>query len=286
MKYIPMTVQEAYHLLRTRLQAIYDPAESSSIAKIALEDLFNIKNVVANRSITEQQEIILHDTLLRLLKSEPIQYIVGFTYFYGIKIKVNPAVLIPRPETEELVYWILQDFKKEGTPKKITDIGTGSGCIPLALKNKKSNWNVSGVDVSKEALAVAQENSQSLKLDITWKYVDILNPIHWDKLPPQDIIVSNPPYIPLHEKSLMEANVLDYEPTLALFIDNHDPLLFYHTIADFALKNLHSGGVLYFEMNENNTDKVKKMLLEKSYQQVILQEDINGKPRMIKATKP
>lgn len=185
----------------------------------------------------------------RLNEGEPIDYILGYTYFYGLKVLVSKDTLIPRPETEELVEIILKENLKK-TKLKILDIGTGSGCIALALKSKLADAEITAIDVSNAALEIAHKNSRVLGLDINFILLDILNEQLWPKLGSYDIIVSNPPYIPQAEESDMTSSVLDYEPHLALFVEK-DSLVFYKQILKFAQAHLHSTGIVYFETSQS-----------------------------------
>lgn len=214
-----------------------------------------------------------------LKKNEPVQYVVGETWFYDLKISVEKGVLIPRPETEELVHWIIQSEKKSSS---ILDIGTGSGCIPLALKNILLNTRVLACDISEVAINIAKVNAEQLELDVDFFRMNVLNKSDWgdDKF---DVIVSNPPYIPIVEKNVMHENVLEYEPDLALFVPDETPLIFYDTIASFGLNNLNIGGRLYFEIHENFGPETLAMLETKGYADLEMRQDMQGKNRMIKA---
>ena len=233
-------------------------------------------------------EIILQ----KLRTHEPIQYIFGHTEWMGLDLRVTPATLIPRPETAELVEWILQVGDRD-KPLRVLDIGTGSGCIAIALKKAAPHWQVTGLDISEEALAVAKENATRNKVEVNWLQADILSPIAHCPLPIVDIIVSNPPYICNSEKKDMDARVLDYEPHSALFVPDTDPLLFYRQIAALALQP--STGVaelqrsdlqtqpiyMFFEINEAYGSDVCEMLRQIGYTNVQLKNDIYGKPRMV-----
>ena len=221
-------------------------------------------------------EIILQ----KLRAHVPIQYIFGHTEWMGLDLRVTPATLIPRPETAELVEWVLQVADRD-KPLKVLDIGTGSGCIALALKKAAPNWNVTGLDISEEALKVAKENAGRNNAEVHWLQADILSPqcpiassphhLHFD------IIVSNPPYICNHEKRDMDARVLDYEPHSALFVPDTDPLLFYRQIASLAT----SPAMLFFEINEAYGNEVCEMMAEMGYTDIQLKNDMYGKPRMV-----
>lgn len=216
----------------------------------------------------------LPEILDHLRKHTPIQYIFGHTDWMGLRLRVTPATLIPRPETAELVEWIVSTCDNNA-PLHITDIGTGSGCIAIALKKKCPIWHVQGIDISADALKVASENAAHNGVEIEWTQADILAPIA-DKLLCSDIIVSNPPYICNREKADMDARVLDYEPHTALFVPDDDPLLFYRRIA-----SLKSAKTLYFEINEVYGQEVCDMLKELGYTDIQLKNDIYGKARMV-----
>lgn len=216
----------------------------------------------------------------RLQQEEPIQYILGTTEFYGYNFNVNENVLIPRPETEELVSWILEEIQSETA--KILDIGTGSGCIPIALKKEVPNATVFSLDVSEKALEVAKNNAVSNKAEINFIHTDILQPIDFQLK--FDIIVSNPPYVRQLEKVEIKKNVLDNEPHLALFVANDNPLIFYKRIATVAQEYLTENGVLFFEINQYLGNETKQMLLDKGFKDVLLKKDLFGNDRMIKAT--
>ena len=213
----------------------------------------------------------LNDILLRLKCHEPIQYIFGHTQWMGLDLRVNHATLIPRPETAELVEWILQQHDPN-TALQIMDIGTGSGCIAIALQQQCPKWHVQGIDISKEALEIAQQNAIHNGVDIQWKQMDILAETP-DAI---DIIVSNPPYICHHEKADMDTRVLDYEPHRALFVPDNDPLLFYRRIA-----SMKSAKIIYFEINEAYGNEVCEMMKDLGYTDVQLKHDIYGKARMV-----
>lgn len=225
------------------------------------------------KKIIHAQEI--ERILQKLRANEPIQYVFGHTEWMGLDLRLTPATLIPRPETAELVEWILRvaDHNKQ---LHVLDIGTGSGCIAIALKKSASAWQVTGVDISHEALAVAKENAECNRVEVYWQQMDILSSIANSLLPIADIIVSNPPYICEKERVDMKARVLDYEPASALFVPDDDALLFYRKIA-----SLKSASMLFFEINEAYGEQVCTMLHEMGYTDIELKEDIYGKPRMV-----
>lgn len=268
--------------INSELAGLYPVSEIEGFTRIILE-------VVCGWSFTEQvvkkhEKILKTDfsniqkIVFRLKKFEPIQYILGETEFYGLKIKVNPSVLIPRPETEELVQWITQS--KLPVNARILDIGTGSGCIALALKSLLKNAEVFGVDVSENALDVARQNAIGNSLDVVFFQSDILK---WKECEWKiyDVIVSNPPYIRESEKQQMHANVLEYEPANALFVNDNDPLVFYRAISAFSKKYLAKNGKLFFEINENLGLEMNELLLEYGFRDIEMRKDINGKTRMV-----
>ena len=234
--------------------------------------------------LSEGNKQKLIELVSELKKDKPLAQIIGEWEFYGLKFKVNEHTLIPRPETEELVQLIVNE-NGEHDNLNILDIGTGTGCIPISLKNELKNTNITAFDVSNEALKIAKKNAALNNLEVNFKKVDILGADNQDLISELDIIVSNPPYIPQKEKELMHKNVLDFEPELALFVDDTEPLLFYDKIADFALHHLKQNGKLYFEINENYGQETKQLLINKGFKNVLVIKDLNEKDRMIKALR-
>lgn len=281
-----MSISEAFQAFIQILSGVYDPGEARSIARIVFEDALRVHDLQSKAPFFELQEKLLHDIQERLLQHEPIQYILGKADFYGLKFQVDRNVLIPRQETEELVYWILETIQKEIKHSNLTilDIGTGSGCIPITLKKKMPQLNVSAVDISPEALTIAKSNAALYKTPIEFIQTDILNQNDWQQFRQFDIIVSNPPYIPLREQAVMFPNVTGFEPHLALFVQDENPLIFYDAIADFAKIHLNANGYLFFECNEFNANDVLQLLVNKGFKNSLLQKDINGKERMIKTS--
>ncbi len=274
-----MTIKETHQSFCVSLQTIYDEGEAVSIARIVFEDAFGISNFTRLDDFDYADR--LNRILERLLKHEPVQYILGEADFYGLKFKVDPAVLIPRQETEELVYWILENVEEHA---QVLDIGTGSGCIPISLKHKKTSLRLSAVDVSESALDIAKENAKRNNCAVDFQLINILEKEEWTKLSKYDIIVSNPPYIPHKEQHLMPEGVKKYEPALALFVENNEALIFYDIISDFAIQHLHPNGQLFFELNEFNAKEVAALLNAKGFS-CIVQKDMSGKERMLKATR-
>jgi release factor glutamine methyltransferase len=238
--------------------------------------------------------------LQELSTNKPVQYVLHEAWFCNMKFYVDENVLIPRPETEELVEWIVDEVRSKKSevrskksdspftihhsPFTILDIGTGSGCIPIALKKKLDDVNIYSCDISGKALEVAKRNALSNDADVNFLQLDFLNKEQRDELPSCNIIVSNPPYIPSNEKTSTPANVVNFEPHIALFVNDNDPLIFYNAIADFALEKLLPHGMIYAELHENLSSDVKKLFLQKGFQNVTIKKDLHEKNRMLKAT--
>ena len=266
------------------LSHCYSAGEIKAFTRIIATELLGISQMAYflkdNITLTAEQEELLDNAIERLKKQEPIQYILGYSDFCGLRFKVTPATLIPRPETSELVEWIASEATGN---EKILDIGTGSGCIAVSLARKLPQSSTEAWDISPEALAIATENSIASNCMVTFRQVDILE--HKSAEEQFDIVVSNPPYIRELEKSGMEANVLDWEPHTALFVPDSDPLLFYRTIAEKSLTMLRSGGKLYFEINREFGNETVQMLAALGYTDIELRKDFADNDRMIKATR-
>lgn len=234
------------------------------------------------KKLTETQLEEFEVALLRLKNHEPIQYITGETEFFGLKFKVNKSVLIPRPETEDLVLWILDDFKERKEELKILDIGTGSGCIAISLAKNLAQAKITAIDISEDAIETARQNAELNQVEIEFKQTDILQ---MTELPEYyDVIVSNPPYVRELEKEDMQRNVLEFEPETALYVKDHDPLLFYEKISELAVNSLKSNGTVYFETNQYLGKETKRILTGKNFH-TILKKDIFEVDRMLKGTK-
>ncbi|MGY3795446.1 peptide chain release factor N(5)-glutamine methyltransferase [uncultured Aquimarina sp.] len=236
-----------------------------------------------DRILNKEDLSYFKEAKIRLLHEEPIQYIIGDTEFYGLLFKVNQHVLIPRPETEELVDWIVKDWQSINNTRKLTilDIGTGSGCIAISLATALSNADVYAIDVSEQAIEVAKFNAKYHEVDIQFMHSDILE---MNSLPHKfDIIVSNPPYVRELEKEEIQANVLENEPSIALFVSDENPLIFYEKITALAKEGLTDTGALYFEINQYLGVETKNMIQEYEYEFIDLRKDINGNDRMIRA---
>ncbi len=254
--------------------------ELNNIAKNEVFSLTEIWWEDKGKLIKNNFEEILKIDLMKLKSGAPIQYVTNRAPFYGKMFYVNENVLIPRPETEELVYWIAQDFKYNSGVQSVIDIGTGSGIIPIILKDLFPSWIINGIDKSKIALEVAQKNADSFNEEILFKRVDFLDSQERDGLSKYNIIVSNPPYIDYSEQKLMSTSVLDYEPHMALFVE--DPLIFYKEILSFSKEHLVENGSIYLELNEYRTEEVYAMYAE-HYRYVEIKNDLQGKKRMLRA---
>jgi release factor glutamine methyltransferase len=234
--------------------------------------------------VTDEVARNLKAALTALVQNKPVQYVLGEAWFGQLNLLVNEHVLIPRPETEELVQWIVAsraNDKKEDL--SILDIGTGSGCIPIYLKQKLPSATITAIDISKAALAVAKRNALTYDVAINFLQLDFLNETAWQQLPQYDIIVSNPPYIPYKEEKEMDANVIGFEPYTALFVADTAPLIFYEKIANFAKDHLTVNGIIYVEIHEDFAEVTAKVF-ESIFEKVIIKKDIFGKDRMISAT--
>lgn len=277
-----MTISQAFNDLHKELSMIYDDREAHNIAKIVMEDCFGITNPYVNGDF-DNSTVLFEEIIPRLAANEPVQYITEIADFYGLKLKVNKHVLIPRPETEELVEWILSDHPQNRQSIDILDIGSGSGCIPLALKSKRKSWRVFGCDISLDAVNVALINARRLKLDVDFFNFDFLDSDQWMHMGQFDVIVSNPPYISRSDKDLTGSSVLNFEPDLALFPPGNDPLVFYEKIADFSKQHLRAGGAIYVEINEFLSEETLELFqVNFPDSEVVLRQDLQGKDRMLK----
>ncbi|MCT4616034.1 MAG: peptide chain release factor N(5)-glutamine methyltransferase [Marinifilaceae bacterium] len=279
------SISQIFQDFNNELNELYSKIEIDNFCLMILDELFNISNIEArinrNMILNEEQCSKIIAILNALKLSKPIQYELGVAWFYELKFKVDSSVLIPRQETEELVDLIISENRRS---QNIIDIGSGSGCISISLAKNMPDTKISAVDISREALKIASENAQANKVNINFLNRDILNfeSFKWDKY---DLIVSNPPYITQSEKILMNKNVLDYEPELALFVEDNDPLLFYKKIAEFAEIHLNENGKLYFEINENFGEETCHACLEAGLKNPRLIKDLNKKDRIVIASK-
>ena len=289
-----MTIDEARREITKAIRHIYDHDEANNIAELLTENLTKLPRseriIKGNELLLAPQKELLSSSILRLQQHEPIQYVINEAWFAGMRFYVDRNVLIPRPETEELVEWVVKEYRSQHTKVRIEksefrmlDVGTGSGCIAIALKNKLPEIEMWACDISDEALNIARMNADALHATIDFVPLNFLDPGQRKQLPNVDIIVSNPPYIPLHEKTMMNKNVEEYEPSTALFVPDDDPLIFYKTIAEFGQEKLNKGGRIYAEIHEALGEQTRKLFLSQRYQ-IHLKKDLQGKDRMIKAT--
>lgn len=277
-----MILKEAIEQLRNGLAGVADPQEVQAMIRVVCEDIFNYDQVdVALRQESELPEFApekVADIIARLNRHEPLQYIVGSARFHGHKFKVNPAVLIPRPETEQLVDLIVDE--NPASDLRVLDMGTGSGCIAISLARALKFAQVEALDVSRDALNVARENAAALKAKVRFFESDMLSPQPASRY---DIIVSNPPYVCWSERDAMDRNVKDYEPAQALFVPDNDPLLFYKAIVPYAAQSLEPGGKLYLEINQRFGADVKCLLEQNGLDEVRIIEDSYGNVRFAAA---
>ena len=272
--------------IRDALRGIYPDSEALALAKMLLVEVFGFTTLELyggkDKEISVKDRDVLDEMIARLQKNEPIQYIIGVEQFCGLLFEVNGNVLIPRPETQELVRWIVKDCS-EMPACNVLDIGTGSGCIAISLAKFLPASEVEAWDISEGALLVAQRNSIRNEVKVLYRQLDVLKVVPEKRC--YDVVVSNPPYITEKEKSEMESNVLDWEPSTALFVPNDEPLVFYRKIAELGVDMLRDGGTLYFEINRAFGEEMKEMLDELGYRQIELKEDSWGNTRMIKAKR-
>jgi len=294
-----MNWKEQYQHLSKSLLTVYDQSEANAIAKTVAESIGKGSLLSLNDKEIPSVEIErLNDVLKQLLLNRPVQYVLNEAWFYGLKLEVNENVLIPRPETEELVDWIIKEMKNEkwkmeneavqanyslsNNQLALLDIGTGSGCIPVAIKKNFPKVEVTAIDVCSEALHTAITNAVTHETDINFQLLDFLNESKWNELRTYDIIVSNPPYIKTTEAKTMSDHVLQYEPHKALFVPDDDALLFYRKIADFSLQHLNKNGVVYLEINQQQGKETTELFQQKGFS-VELKKDMSGNERMVKA---
>ena len=275
----------AIKYIKERLLPVYSEREAIAMAKWLLTEVFGFTTLnlygVHERTLLEQEYIQLDNIINRLKHHEPLQYIIGYEEFCGLRFKVTTHTLIPRPETGELVEWITSDFSTQAPC--LLDVGTGSGCIVISIAHKLRQGHYDAIDISADALTVAKENAATHNVCIHFWQQDIFN--NWDNNAMYDVIVSNPPYITDSEMSSMEPNVLNWEPHTALFVPDSAPLKFYRRIAEVGLSHLKTNGMLYFEINQRYGVETVSMLSDMGYRNIIIRKDIHQNNRMIRATK-
>lgn len=281
-----MTIEEASRILISSLTEQYDEREASSISSLVMERLTGMPKSLRVQHKTDvfitRQVELFQFYLEELLKHRPVQYVLGEAWFGPFAFFVDENVLIPRPETEELVDWLLKDNLTRSQNLSILDIGTGSGCIPVYIKKKRKDFHVLALDISEAALEIAKKNSEVLGTEIEFILCDIRDPVQQEKLPFLDMIISNPPYIPEKHKKTLEKQVRDFEPSLALFVPDEDPILFYKVIGDFAIQKLKPGGFVFLEIHHDFAKDIVGWYKEKGFS-LELKKDFSGNNRMIKA---
>lgn len=283
-----MTIGQATQHSIEQLTTLYDPGEAAAIGDWLLEYLTGTKRTgrisQQQKELPPEQENQLMQYLQRLLTHEPIQYVLNEAWFCGLRFYVDNNVLIPRPETEELVEWIITNCKFPISQLSILDIGSGSGCIPIALKRRLGKAEVTSVDISPGVLDVAKKNARTLGVTVDFRQLDFLDETQWAELSSYDVIVSNPPYIPQKDLAEMQRNVTEYEPATALFVPDNDPLVFYRAIAAFGKKHLNTCGTIYMEIHESLGEAVTELFKANDYK-TVLKKDMQGKDRMLKANR-
>ncbi|WP_297762215.1 peptide chain release factor N(5)-glutamine methyltransferase [uncultured Muriicola sp.] len=281
-----MLLKDIKHIFHQELDSQYGTEEVSHFFYYFVESYLGLPRfhlaIHPQWIITKEDESLFFEGLAALKQGKPIQYILGTTSFMDLILTVNEDVLIPRPETEGLVQWVLNDCQKSESNIKILDIGTGSGCIAIALAKNLHQAEVSAIDISKEALEVAKQNAKNNKVSVLFKNADVRDMDISEEN--YDIIVSNPPYVLEREKAIMQDHVKNSEPSLALFVPDTQPLLYYEYLAKLAQKALKEGGVLYLEINEIFGKEVSDLLKEHSFTNIEIQQDLHGKDRFIKGT--
>ncbi|MCF8302881.1 MAG: peptide chain release factor N(5)-glutamine methyltransferase [Bacteroidales bacterium] len=283
-------IKEYREWFKEELLAYYDEREIDAFFLRLMEEWEELDRITLamepGYELSEKSVDGLPLVVEQLKRYRPIQYILGKAWFYDLELEVNEHVLIPRPETEELVQWIISNLASRKNEKlRILDIGTGSGCIALALKNHFPQAEITAIDMSASSLEVAKRNAENLELPVNFQQIDMMEKEQTARLAAYDVIVSNPPYVREQEKAFMQKNVLDYEPENALFVPDSDALKFYRLIADFCVKHLIDNGTLYLEINEAMPNELIELLKEYQFSDILVKKDINEKARMVKAEK-
>ena len=285
------TIRAAKNYMQDRLQSLFSESEIRQIAREAICQRMQLTPseylLSDDHLLSESDLLFLRSVVKRLLVNEPFQYILGSVHFCNLELKTDARALIPRPETEELVAWVSEHYSG-AQAIKVLDVCSGSGCISLALKNAHPSWDIKGFDVSKDAIELSKENARQLGLQVDFIEADALSESVWDLVESNslDCIVSNPPYIPNDERNRMNQNVLDYEPGLALFVSDEDPLIFYRAIAQLSIRMLKSEGTLFFELHENLSQETVELMQTLGFVNIELRKDLQGKNRMLLLQKP
>jgi release factor glutamine methyltransferase len=281
-------IRNAFHQTLAKIALIYHEPEATSLMELVFRHLLNSSRFELyqkfDTNLSNSQQISLNEIVFELQNHKPLQYILGETEFYGLIFKVGPGILIPRQETEELVAWIISD-NDSNTHSRMLDIGTGSGCIAVSLAKNLPFALIDAIDVSDKALSYAHENALLNSCSINFQNEDIFKFIP-EEIPVYDSIISNPPYVPESDKNYMQPNVLDYEPGLALFVPDNDPLIFYQKILEYALLAGKPAGKVYFEIHEKFGEEIRQLLSLKGFENIIIRKDIHGKDRMASGQIP
>lgn len=283
-----MNIEEANRMLLATVSEMYDEREAASICSLVMEHLTGMPKSVRVLhkidALTAKQAELLQIYQHELRKYRPVQYVLGEAWFGSLPFYVNEHVLIPRPETEELVEWLIADSVARKSGETILDIGTGSGCIPVYIKKKRNDFRILAMDISESALEIAKKNSLVHGTVIEFLLCDFLNPLQWESVPPIDLIISNPPYIPENQKQFMDKHVKDFEPGMALFVPDHDPLIFYKNIGVFANQKLNAGGAVFLEIHHDHAREIMNWYELNGFK-LELKKDYSGNNRMIKACR-
>lgn len=283
-----MTIDEATRMLISSLTALYDEREAASISSLVMERLTgmpkNVRIIHKKDLMSDRQEEMFRSYLAELVNHRPVQYVLGEAWFGPMPFYVDESVLIPRPETEELADWLLKDISVFEPGAAVIDIGTGSGCIAVYLKKKRKDLKIRALDISEAALDIAKKNSEILDADLEFILCDIRDHSQWTKIDATDVIISNPPYIPETQKLLLEKHVKDFEPALALFVPDADPIIFYKTIGFFAMQKLKPSGVVFLEIHHDYAREIVEWYGKNGFS-VELRKDFSGNNRMIKVKR-
>lgn len=282
-----MILKEYYRFHLEALEKIYPRSQAANILQILYEWAYGLNSLqIKTTENFKPAEAVLEkvaQAFEKLLQHYPIQYITGEAWFYKRKFKVSPAVLIPRPETEELVELIVKELNNKPS-LQLLDVGTGSGCLAISLQKELLNVKVTAIDISEDALTIAKENASTLTAEINFKIIDFLNEDEWQNLAAYDVLVSNPPYIPQSEEKVLDEEVIAYEPHLALFVADENPFIFYKKMIDFAVMHLKKDGIIFMEMHQDYAETIQQLFTENNFDAKII-IDISGNARMLKATR-
>lgn len=282
-----MILKEYYRFHLEALEKIYPRSQAANILQILYEWAYGLNSLqIKTTENFEPDEAVIEkvaQAFEKLLQHYPIQYITGEAWFYKRKFKVSPAVLIPRPETEELVELIVKELNNKPS-LQLLDVGTGSGCLAISLQKELPNVIVTAIDISEDALTIAKENASTLTAEINFKIIDFLNEDEWQNLAAYDVLVSNPPYITQSEEKVLDEVVTAYEPHLALFVADENPFIFYKKMIDFAVMHLKKDGIIFMEMHQDYAEAIKQLFTENNFDAKII-IDISGNARMLKATR-